>query len=366
MSKDTSNAVATIDPGAIMEAVIAKGDLKNLSPQERAMYYKQTCDSMGLNPLTKPFQYITLNNQLQLYATRTAADQLRKINGVTLVSLDRRYEPETEMYEVSARMRDKDGREDEDISAVFVGNLKGDALGNARKKAVTQAKRRCTLSLCGLGWLDETEIDQIPEARRMPVSSYVPDDEPTVDIAEADYEEAEVINQKMTERQRKFVFAIAAERNISEPSVKQMVQAQFGKGITELDRREASIFIDDLTAFEPVTIRPDGEVIDGATGEITPLEIAEMQSEADAEARALDGLSPVDELLARTYAATTLDQLEAIRKEKNDNGINDEELADAWRTRFKELGGRAHPVKVKQPALVGAAAGVAGDDPLTR
>jgi hypothetical protein len=288
MSKDTSNAVATIDPGAIMESVIAKGDLKNLSPQERAMYYKQTCDSMGLNPLTKPFQYITLNNQLQLYATRTAADQLRKINGVTLVSLDRRYEPETEMYEVSARMRDKDGREDEDISAVFVGNLKGDALGNARKKAVTQAKRRCTLSLCGLGWLDETEIDQIPDARRVPVSSYVPDDEPTVDIAEAEYADTE-------------------------------------------------------------------------TGEITDEDAGHMVDGKAIVLLAGAGLSPVDELLARTYAAKTLDALEAIRQEKNENGINDEELADAWRTRFKELGGKA-PRVVKQPALVGATAGEPGND----
>jgi len=32
-------------------------------------------------------------------------------------------------------------------------------------KAVTKAKRRLTLSLCGLGWLDETEIETIPDAK---------------------------------------------------------------------------------------------------------------------------------------------------------------------------------------------------------
>jgi ferric iron reductase protein FhuF len=31
-------------------------------------------------------------------------------------------------------------------------------------KAVTKGKRRLTLSLCGLGWLDETEIQTIPDA----------------------------------------------------------------------------------------------------------------------------------------------------------------------------------------------------------
>jgi hypothetical protein len=31
-------------------------------------------------------------------------------------------------------------------------------------KAITKAKRRVTLSICGLGWLDETEIESIPSA----------------------------------------------------------------------------------------------------------------------------------------------------------------------------------------------------------
>src|SRR6185312_3719783 len=34
-------------------------------------------------------------------------------------------------------------------------------------KAETKAKRRVTLSICGLGMLDETEVDSIPDARRV-------------------------------------------------------------------------------------------------------------------------------------------------------------------------------------------------------
>jgi hypothetical protein len=40
---------------------------------------------------------------------------------------------------------------------------------NAQMKAVTKGKRRLTLSLCGLGWLDETEIETIPSARPVTV-----------------------------------------------------------------------------------------------------------------------------------------------------------------------------------------------------
>ena len=68
--------------GEIMESVLAKGDLAKLTPDERSRYYAEVCHSMGLNPLTEPFSYITLNGKLKLYATRACADQLRKIHGV--------------------------------------------------------------------------------------------------------------------------------------------------------------------------------------------------------------------------------------------------------------------------------------------
>jgi hypothetical protein len=169
-----------------MEAVIAKGDISKLSPMERADYYRRTCESMGLNPLTQPFQYITLNGKLTLYATRTATDQLRKINSVTLKVVSEETTTDG-LRVVRVRASTPDGREDEEIGAVNVAGLKADALANAYMKALTKAKRRATLSICGLGWLDESEIETIPAARRVPVSSYVPDDEPVIDVEEAEY-----------------------------------------------------------------------------------------------------------------------------------------------------------------------------------
>jgi hypothetical protein len=40
---------------------------------------------------------------------------------------------------------------------------------NAMMKAETKAKRRLTLSLAGLGWMDETEVDTDPNAHRVRV-----------------------------------------------------------------------------------------------------------------------------------------------------------------------------------------------------
>ena len=51
------------EEAAILEKVLVQGDLSKLSPAERLMHYKNICESLGLNPLTRPFEYITLQGQ---------------------------------------------------------------------------------------------------------------------------------------------------------------------------------------------------------------------------------------------------------------------------------------------------------------
>ena len=155
-------------PGDIIEAVVAKGDLARLTPEERTRYYVEVCRSVGLNPFTQPLQYIMLSGKLTLYARREAADQLRQIHGISLEVL--RQHVDGELFVVHVRARDKTGRSDEDFGAVSIGGLKGEARANAMLKGITKAKRRVTLSIAGLGFLDETEIDDIPAREKEPVS----------------------------------------------------------------------------------------------------------------------------------------------------------------------------------------------------
>jgi hypothetical protein len=163
----TTKLATAATHGDIMESVIAKGDLGKMEPADRVRYYNEVCRSMGLNPLTQPFSYITLNGKLTLYATRTCADQLRKINGVSLEIVSREIADDVLTVHVRAKL--PDGRSDEDLGAVsFPSTLKGEARANAELKAVTKAKRRATLSICGLGWLDETEVDDIPASAKHP------------------------------------------------------------------------------------------------------------------------------------------------------------------------------------------------------
>ena len=147
------------------------------------------CQSLGLNPLSKPFEYLTLNGKLRLYALRDCADQLRRIHGISIYIVNR--ERVSDLYIVTAHAKDRQGREDESTGAVPLGHLKGDALANALMKAETKAKRRVTLSLAGLGWLDETELATIPGVRTgeptgqgdhaypLDTSNHAPQEDPT-------------------------------------------------------------------------------------------------------------------------------------------------------------------------------------------
>jgi hypothetical protein len=161
---NVTNPVAAITPekaGEIIEAVIVRGDLEKLTPKERAQFYTRTCQSLGLNPLTRPFEYIKLNNKLTLYARKDATDQLRKLYGVSVVDLQ--TSEREGVFIVTAKVQNGAGRTDVATGAVTIQGLKGDNLANAMMKAETKAKRRATLSICGLGFLDETEIETIPE-----------------------------------------------------------------------------------------------------------------------------------------------------------------------------------------------------------
>ena len=112
--------------------------------------------------ITRPFEYLRLNGKLLLYAKKDCTDQLRGRRGVSLDIVKRVVE--NGICEVTARAT-LDGRTDTDVGAVFVDGLRGEALANAVMKAHTKAKRRVTLSICGLSIPDESEVETIRGAQ---------------------------------------------------------------------------------------------------------------------------------------------------------------------------------------------------------
>jgi len=152
---------------SIIEQVVVQGDLSKLDPEQRVLYYRKVCESAGLNPYSRPFEYIILNGRLTLYTKKDATEQLRKLNGISIEKLEENVIDD--LYIVKATARTKDGRTDQATGAVTIGHLKGDAKANAIMKAETKAKRRVTLSISGMGWTDETEIESIPNAKMVEV-----------------------------------------------------------------------------------------------------------------------------------------------------------------------------------------------------
>ena len=167
-----NRALVTQEKTSAVESALIQGDLSKLSELDRLNYYRKVCDSLGLNPFTKPFDYLKLGNKLTLYAKKDCTDQLRKIHKVSVEEL---AESERDgVFIVTAKVKDKEGRTDVAKGAVNITGLKGEALANAVMKAETKAKRRATLSICGLGFLDESEVESILDAGIAAPSSSTP------------------------------------------------------------------------------------------------------------------------------------------------------------------------------------------------
>ena len=168
-AKSASSQLAIAGTKAL-EAYIAAGDIGKLGPDQRIALYRAVCDSLGLNPLTQPFQYLTLSGKTILYATKSCTEQLRSIHGVSVVRMER--EITGDILTVTVAVTERTGREDISTGSVSLAGLKGENLSNAHMKAETKAKRRATLSICGLAVLDESEVDSIAGAQTVPVEQF--------------------------------------------------------------------------------------------------------------------------------------------------------------------------------------------------
>jgi len=182
-----SNELAQLNNADKILSVLVDGDLAKLTATERVNYYNAVCQSVGLNPLTKPFQFILLNGKLTMYALKGATDQLRQIYGVSIDPP--KIENGNGWITVTVTGVDKTGRRDSEIGVVSEKDMQGN-YANSLMKAVTKAKRRLTLAMCGLGMLDETEVETIPNAR-------VVDDRPTPSALPANASEG-LIKQNAT------------------------------------------------------------------------------------------------------------------------------------------------------------------------
>ena len=158
---------------SIANQLILQGDLSKLSAGDKVRYYNGYCERMGLDPFTKPFDILRLNGKEVLYCTRSGTQQLNKLHKVSHLITSRDTNAEAGVYIVTSKASLPDGRCTESIGAVNIAGLKGEMYANAIMKAETKAKRRATLDLLGLGVLDESEAESIPNASTVALQTMV-------------------------------------------------------------------------------------------------------------------------------------------------------------------------------------------------
>lgn len=142
---------------ATLQQILVDGDLEKLSPAQRLSYYSMRATAAGLDPRSQPFQFVRLQNKLVLYATRAATQQLAGKNKISVAITG--FDESGGLIEYRVRGTRPDGQFADEAGIVSFPGAKGTPdHANARLKALTKAKRRVVLAICGLEVLDESEI----------------------------------------------------------------------------------------------------------------------------------------------------------------------------------------------------------------
>lgn len=154
-------AVNVVQAASIAEKVIAEnGDLYKLTAVERKIYYMAMCDRYKLDPFSSPFDYLSqkmkdsegkYRDRVTLYPNQRASNFFAQKHKISCLIKDKEFSDGLWMVTVIATA--PDGRQIEDVGAVSISDRinRGDAL----KKAISQARRRAILALCGFSTDDE-------------------------------------------------------------------------------------------------------------------------------------------------------------------------------------------------------------------
>jgi hypothetical protein len=192
MTQVTDQAIAVRDEQAITRAdpeqaagalqhILATGDLAKLSNTQRVHHYLNLCASLGLNPASRPFDWIefydpeTKSKKLTLYFNQSGAAQLRRNHQISVHVIRRDViggDGDEPMCVVEMGGKTPNGRDGVAIKYVSLMGynqqrgkyrLGGQQLANAYMKAETGALRRLALSMVGLS--SGPDVDELRDAR---------------------------------------------------------------------------------------------------------------------------------------------------------------------------------------------------------
>ena len=156
------NDIILADPeqaSAALQHLLASGDYSRLTDRQRAALYLDTCASLGINPRTRPLDWIEFydpeikGKKLTLYPNKTCFDQLARQHQIRIRTVEEKIVGS--LFKVVVEGTMPDGRSESNVAYLDLtdrdGNpLKGQKLGNAYMKCHTKAKRRLVFGMIGL------------------------------------------------------------------------------------------------------------------------------------------------------------------------------------------------------------------------
>ena len=163
---DAAAEAATLLDEILADVVAAGKDTTALSRDHRAAMLTGLARRLGLNPLSNAVMFLKTNGRETLYVTKQGTDQIaareklcrETIKGPEVIEIEKRR-----VVFCQVRATHPDGRSEVSTATLLLTDPVNDLM-----KCETKAKRRATLSVCGLGLLAEDEIETIPGARTVP------------------------------------------------------------------------------------------------------------------------------------------------------------------------------------------------------
>ncbi len=192
----TTTEETTLLDEILADVVAAGKDTSALSRDDRSALLVGLSRRLGLNPLSGAVMFLRTNGRETLYVTKQGTDQIaarerlrrETIKGPELVVMEGK-----KVILCQVRATHPDGRSEVSTATLALADIVNDMM-----KCETKAKRRATLSICGLGLLAEDEIETIPGAQTVafevpkPAPAKSPRDIATEAFA-ADLDEAETV-----------------------------------------------------------------------------------------------------------------------------------------------------------------------------
>lgn len=170
---DRDIAVASPEQAAAgLTHYLGTGDLSKLTGEQRAAIYRRTCDSLGINSLTRPFEWYefydpeTKAKKMVLYPRSACADQLAYQHRIRVEVLEEKIVGS--LFKVVLKGTMPSGRTETNLSYLDLtdrdGNpLRGQKLGNAYMKGHTKAKRRLIFGMVGM--MAPPDIEDLQQVR---------------------------------------------------------------------------------------------------------------------------------------------------------------------------------------------------------